>query len=304
VRDAIAEQNLPGLSVAVGVDGTLAWAEGFGYADIDKHTTVTPHTRLRIGTLSIPLTAAAAGLLVDRNRLNLDEEIQAHVPEFPKKKWPITLRQVMGHLSGLPSDGGDEGPLFGQHCERPVDAFPAFASRELLFEPGTAYRYSRYGFIVVSAAIEAAADDNLQRFMRKEIFDPLAMSDTVADSTTETIDDRATSYFPRFAADPKYGPDPMRDIDLSCYSGSSVFMSTASDLVRFEMALNGGKLLQPGTVEQLQRLQRRHDGDLLGGIVASLMTRPDQKITVAAISNTSYADTPGLVKIIADAFGK
>lgn len=332
IRAAVSEQNLPGLSVAVGVDNQLAWSEGFGFADIDKRNTVTPHTRFRIGTLSIPLTTAAAALLVERHQLNLDEEIQTHVPEFPGKKWPMTLRQLMAHTSGLVSDGGDEGPLFGTHCERPVDALPLIAGRDLLFEPGTQYRYSRFGFILVSAAIESAANDTLYRFMRHEIFDPLGMNDTFEDSTTAAIEDRAVSYFPRFASDPRYGPDPMRAIDLSCYSGSSAFMSTAPDLVRFAIAFNSGKIVPPATVDLLQAPVKLpsgqetgyglgwdlenvalngkplraigHDGDLLGGIATSLLTFHDPNIVVAVFSNTSYADTPGLALKIAEAFTK
>ena len=57
------------------------------------------------------LTSAAVGLLLEKGRLRLDEEIQTYVPEFPKKQWPVTLRQLMGHLAGVRNDGGDEGPL-------------------------------------------------------------------------------------------------------------------------------------------------------------------------------------------------
>jgi CubicO group peptidase (beta-lactamase class C family) len=330
VRTGLTEQNLPGVSVSVGVGADLVWAEGFGFADIETRSPVTPGTRFRIGTASIPLTSAAVGLLLEKKRLNLDEEIQRYVPEFPKKEHPVTLRQVMGHVAGIASDGGDEGPLFGQHCDRPVEALPAFAQSALRFEPGSQYRYSRFGWILVSAAVEAASGDHFLRFMQSEIFDPFGMHDTMADSATEPIDDRATPYFPRFAADPRYGPHVMRPIDLSCYSGSSVFLSTPSDLVRFGVAINTGKLLQAETVQVLQTAQRLssgeetgyglgwdledvtlggrparvagHDGDVLGGVVASLMTVRDRGIVVAVIANTSYADTFSLAVKIAEAF--
>ncbi len=71
-------------------------------------------------------------------------------------------------------------------------------------------------------------------------------------------------YFPRFAADPRYGPDLMRPIDLSCYAGASVFLSTPSDLVRFAIAINSGKLLQPATVQLLQTSQRLPSGQETG----------------------------------------
>ena len=332
VRGEITEQNLPGLSVAVGVGGDIVWAEGFGLADLEKRTPVTPDTQFRIGTASISLTSAAVGLLLEKGRLNLDDEIQTYVPAFPKKQWPVTLRQLMGHLAGVRTDGGDEGPLFEQHCERPVEALPAFEKQSLLFEPGTQFRYSSYGWILMSAAVEAAAGEPFQAFMRKQIFDPLAMDDTMADSAADPIPDRATPYFPRFAADPRYGPDPMRPIDYSCYSGASVFVSTPSDLVRFAMALSSGKLLQPATVQLLQASQRLasgqetgyglgwdletatlvgkethlagHDGDSLGGMVASFMTFPEYGIVVAVTSNTSYADTYSVAVKIAQAFAE
>jgi serine beta-lactamase-like protein LACTB, mitochondrial len=332
VRASLIEQNLPGLSVAVGAGGDIVWAEGVGWADLENHVAVAPDTRFRIGTASTALTSAAVGLLLEKNRVSLDEKIQTYVPEFPEKQWPVTLRQLMGHMAGIRSDGGDEGPLFSVRCERPVDALPYFKDRSLLFEPGTKYRYSRYGWILMSAAVEAAAKEPFLSFMRSQIFEPLGMDRTGADSAAEPIPDRATFYFPRFAADPRYGPDPMRPLDYSCYAGSSAFLSTPSDLVRFAMAINGGKLLQPATVKLLQTSQRLpsgqetgyglgwdletvtlagkqtravgHDGDSLGGMVASLTTFPEHQIVVAVTSNISYADTFGLAVKIAQAFTK
>jgi serine beta-lactamase-like protein LACTB len=330
VRAAIAEQNLPGLSVAVGAGNEIVWAEGFGLADLEKKVTVTPDTRFRIGTASTALTSAAAGLLIEQGRLLLDEPVQKHVPEFPEKQWPVTLRQVMGHVAGIPSDGGDEGALFSRHCDRPVEALPHFAGRSLRFEPGTQYGFSNYGWIVVSAAIEAAANEPFLTFMQKQIFEPLGMSRTHPDSAADAAPDRATAYFPRFAADPRYGPDPMREVDYSCYAGSSVFLSTPSDLVRFAIAIKSGKLLQPATVQLLQTAQRLpsgqetgyglgwdletatlagqptrvvgHDGESLGGMVASLVTFPDHPFVVSVTSNTSYADTYAVALKIAEAF--
>jgi CubicO group peptidase (beta-lactamase class C family) len=330
VRAALSGQNLPGVSVAVGVDGEIAWAEGFGFADLETKTPVAPDMTFRIGTASTVLTSAGAGLLLESGRLKLDGTIQTYVPEFPEKQWPVTLRQVMAHTAGIRSDGGDEGPLFTQHCDRPAEALQYFKDGALLFEPGTNFQFSRYGWILVSAAIEKAADEAFLSFMRREVFEPLGMDHTEADSTTVPISNRVSPYFPRFAADPRYGPDPMRPLDYSCYAGSSVFLSTPSDLVRFGMGINGGQLLQPSTVQTLQTSQRLpsgqgtgyglgwdletvslggkettalgHDGDSLGGMVASLMTFRDLGIVVAVTSNTSYADTAGIALKIAQAF--
>ncbi len=331
-RARLVEQNLPGLSVAVGVGGELVWAEGFGWADLEKRVPVAPETTFRIGTASTVLTSAAAGLLIERGRLKLDDEIRTYVPAFPAKPWPVTLRQVMGHVAGVRNDSGDEGPLFGVHCDRAVDALPHFADDDLRFEPGTQYRFSRFDWILVSAAIEAAAGEPLLAFMQTQVLQPAGMADTRAESLAEPVRGRATPYFPRFAADPRYGPESMRDLDLSCYAGSSVFLSTPTDLVRFGLAIERGTLLKPATVQLLQTPLRLpsgqdtgyglgwdletieigghrtrvvgHDGDLLGGPVASLMIVPDRRIVVAVAANTSYADTFALASALAQAFAE
>ena len=332
MRTGLSEQNLPGLSVAVGVGSEIVWAEGFGFADLEKRVPVTPEHRFRIGTASTMLTSAAVGLLLEKGKLKLDDEIQTYVPQFPKKEWPVTLRQLLGHTAGVRNDGGDEGPLYSQSCGQPIEALQHFADSSLLFEPGTQYRYSSYGWIVVSAAIAAAAGEEFLTFMRTRIFEPLGMHDTRADSLARVIPDRAMFYFPRYAADPRFGPDPMREIDYSCYAGSSAFLSTPSDLVRFGIAITSGKLLQPATVHLLQTSQRLpsgqetgyglgwdlesvalmgeqtivvgHDGTSLGGMVASFMTFRERAIVVAVISNISYADTASLALRIAEAFAE
>ena len=294
-RASLTEYSLPGLSVAVGAGGEIVWAEGFGWADLDNRVKVAPGMRFRIGTASTALTSAAVGLLLEKGRLKLDDKIQTYVPEFPEKQWPVTLRQLMGHVAGVRNDGGDEGPLLSARCERAVDGLPSFSGSPLLFEP-------------------------------------LDMRDTKAGSATDPIPNRATSYFPRFAADPRYGLHLMRPIDYSCYAGSSAFLSTPSDLVRFGLAINSGKLLQPATVQLLHTPQRLpsgeetgyglgwdletvtlageqtrwvgHDGTSLGGMVASLMTFPGHGIVVSVTSNISHADTEAMALKIAQAFSE
>ena len=329
VRAALAERNLPGLSVAVGSGGQLLWSEGLGWADLDSRRPVTPDTRFRVGTASKVLTSAAAGLLLEANALDLDADIQTWVPQYPRKDDPVTLRQLMAHTAGVRTDGGDEGP-FGEHCANTLDGLRIFADRSLLFEPGTRYRYSSYGWILVSAAIEAAAGQPFLTFMQERVLEPLGMHDTVADSASDDASDRATAYFPRYAAEPRHGLHLMRDIDLSCYAGASVYVSTPSDLVRFGMGIRQGTLLRPATVDLLQTGQHvasgeptgyglgwdletvtlhgrptrtiGHDGTVLGGMAASLTIFPEHDLVVAITSNISYADTASLAVQVAEAF--
>jgi serine beta-lactamase-like protein LACTB, mitochondrial len=207
----------------------------------------------------------------------------------------------------------------------------------LLFEPGTEYRYSHYGWIVVSAAVEAAAEEPFLNFMRKHVFEPLGMDSTVPDSTT-VLPESATFYFPGFAGDPRYGPDVMREVNYTCYAGASVFLSTPTDMVRFVLGMKSGKVLKPETLALLQTPQKiasgaetgyalgwdieaatlngeatrtiGHDGDQLAGQVSSLITFPDNPSTslrasdlvVSVISNMSYSKTYDVALKVAEAF--
>ena len=331
-RSGLSGQNLPGLSVAVGVGEEIVWAEGFGWADIQNQVPVAPGTRFRIGHASKALTSAAVGLLLEKGRLRLDDEIQTYVPAFPRKQWRVTLRQLMGHMAGLKHYSGEEADVPSGHCDRASDALPSFADDPLLFEPGTEYRYSTYGWILVSAAVEAAADAPLLTFMRAQIFTPLGMADTTFDSPTEPIPNRTTFYFPRLSGEPGLGLELARPVDYSCFAGAGAFLSTPSDLVRFGMALSSGKLLQTATVSMLQTPQELASGQetdsglgwlletfplageptrlasdasrsLLGGST-SFLTFPERGIVVAVTSNTSYAGTRSIALKIAEAFAR
>jgi len=330
MRAGLAERNLPGLSVAVGIGGNIVWAEGFGFADLESGRPVTPEDRFRIGNASTVLTSAAVGLLVEQGRLKLDEKIQAYLPEFTEWQWPVTVRQVMGHIGGVKTEDPDNGVLTSSPCERTEDALKLFAKDPLLFQPGTEFRYSTFGWILLSAAVEAASDTPYTTFLQDRVLRPLGMQDTVKESGKEPVPGEATAYSTRFAANPKYGLKPLFKFDYSCYAGSSGYLSTPSDLVRFGMAINGGKLLRPETVQTLQTPLRLasgeetgyglgwkvktiivagqkvraagNDGEFWTGEVASLLTLPERGLVVAVTSNIQDADVSSLAEQVVQVF--
>ena len=330
-RAGLAGQNLPGLSVAVGVGGDIVWAEGFGWADMEKRVPVAPAMRFRIGHTSKALTSAAVGLLLEKNRLHLEKEIQAYVPEFPRKPWPVTLRQLMGHVAGVAHYESEEDSLPTAHCERAVEGVPRFADRPLRSEPDTEYAYSTFGWVLVSAAAEAAAQEPLATFMTAQIFKPLGMTATTFESTGR-IADRVTFYQRRFTGDAGEGVVPAAVVDYSCFSGAGAILSTPTDLVRFGMAVNGGKLLQADTVKKLQTPQVltsgketeyglgwmveevtlagepvrmvHHASRSLKGGTTSFMTFPARGMVVAVTANIANAITRDIALAIAQAFAE
>ncbi|HXJ29267.1 MAG TPA: serine hydrolase domain-containing protein [Gemmatimonadales bacterium] len=259
VCDSLA-RKIPGLQVAVAVDGKLVWSAAFGYADVAHHTRVTRTTMFRIGSVSKPLTATAVVQLVLGGKLDLDAPVQCYVPSFPQKPWPITTRELAGHLAGIRHYEGNE---FLSNTPYPsvTAGLAIFANDTLLFEPGTRFAYSSYGFNLVSAVIEGASGENFLGYMGAHVIRPLGLTHTAPDRVDSLIPDRTTFYDP----DTVHGGFQVAPpVDNSYKWGGGGFLSSAEDLVRF-----GSALLQPGFLPQssldlLFTSQKTRDGQPTG----------------------------------------
>ena len=137
LQEFVDTSAVPGVSIALGV-GDFTRFEGFGFADLEAEIPVTPQTRFRIGSVSKVLTAAALGLLMEADKIELGAPIQRYVPEFPEKSHPITLQHLAGHQSGLRHYRADEA-LSNQRFESVTEALSVFAGDPLVAEPGSAF---------------------------------------------------------------------------------------------------------------------------------------------------------------------
>lgn len=250
--------GVPGLSAAIGASGALIWAEGFGYADVENRVPMLPQTKLRVASVSKSLTSAALGLLVEQGKLDLDAPVRRYVPSFPEKRWPITTRQLAGHLAGI-RHYRDQEFYSRKHYNSVLEALEVFKDDTLLFRPGTRYAYSSYGWNLISAVIEGAAGEPFLAFMRRYVFDPLGMHDTVAEHVDSLIFHRARFYVYQ---DSLLMNAPYVDNSVKWAGGG--FLSTAPDLVRFGNGLLTGRLLKPETVHLLFTSQHTADGKETG----------------------------------------
>jgi len=323
VRALMVEENLPGLSIAVGVAGEVVWAEGFGWADFDEQLPVTPQTRFRIGSVAMPMTATAVGLLHERGLLDLDAPVRDYVPSFPEKEWPLTTRQLMGHVAGVRRYGDDEEALYRRHhCDTALDGLRLFAGDPLRFEPGTRYQYSIYGWSLVGAVVEAAAGEPFLDFLQREVLDPSQMRDTSLDDPAGPAAHRTSFYWPFAARDPSFGVEgAVREgAENTCTQGAGALLSTPTDLVRFGLATLEGSLLRAETLATLQTPLELgsgestghglgwfvrevsigpasgpttafgHGGSSVGG-TTSFVTLPEHGIVIAITTNVSFAES-------------
>ncbi len=257
IRDTMRALGAPGSSITVMRGGKVIWSEGFGFADLEQRVAVTPLTRFRVGSVSKALTSVLLGKLVERGRLDLDAPVQRYVPGFPTKKWPITTRELGGHLAGIRHYERDEENLVVRHYATVTEALDIFKNDSLKFEPGTRFGYSSYGWNLISAILETAGGTPYLAQMQREVFDPAEMRHTVADQIDSIIAGRARWY--------TRGPNrggivnaPFADNSYKWAGGG--FLSTTEDLAEFADAMMNGRLLKPETIKLLWTSQKTRDG--------------------------------------------
>lgn len=214
-------------------------------ADLENNTPVTTRSKFRIGSVSKCLTSLAVGKLYGQGKLALDTPIQAYVTAFPSKKYPITIRQLAGHTSGIRHYRSDD-PQYPVRFKSVADGLTIFQNDTLLFEPGTAYSYSTYAYTLISAAVEAASNMLFTTYMEKEIFSPLVMNHTVPDYPDSIVTNRV-----RFYDDYGSGLVNALLVDNSYKWAGGGYLSTPTDLVTMGTELLALNLLSPEAVKTL-----------------------------------------------------
>jgi serine beta-lactamase-like protein LACTB len=244
----------PGITVAVAVEGKIVYSKAFGMADIENDVQATPATLIRTGSIAKPISAAAAMTLVDAEKLDLDAPVQKYCPAFPQKQWTVTTRQVLGHLSGIHHYTGADFAST-KHYNSITDGFEMFAKDPLLFEPGTKYAYSTYGYSLIGCVVEGASSAKFVDYVAQHVLQPAGMTRTIVDDVYEIVPHRARGYQKR---EGKVDNAGLMDSSYKIPGGG--YVSTAEDLVRFQLAMLDGKIVKPATATLMWTSQITSDG--------------------------------------------
>ncbi|GAB3318571.1 serine hydrolase domain-containing protein [Larkinella ripae] len=249
------KQAIPGLSVCVGTSEKILWAEGFGLADLEAQLPVTVSSRFRMGSVSKSITSLAVGKLVEEGKLNLDAPVAQYVPGFPVKKYPFTARQLATHTAGIRHYRNTDPLACPKRYASVQEGLTIFSQDSLLFQPGTAFQYSTYGYTLLSAVIEAASQTDYVSYLQQAVFLPLGMKNTGADYRDSLIANRVRFYEYQNKKWVHAAP-----VDNSYKWAGGGLLSTPVDLVRMAGGLLRNQLLRQETVALLFTPQRLPDG--------------------------------------------
>ena len=259
IDSLMAAEAIPGLSVAVGQRSEVMWSEGFGYSDLTHDVKVTPRTKFRVGSVSKPITASALGVLLEQGALDLDAPVQDYVPSFPAKRFPVTTRQLAGHLGGIRHYAGMEN-FSAVNYPDVLSGLVIFEDDPLINEPGTEFSYSSYAWNLISAVVEGASGEGFLDFMQREVFGALGMTETMADMNRPIIAHRTRFY----VRDDEGRVVNAPYVDNSYKWAGGGFISTPEDLLIFANGHFEPGYLQAETLELLFTSQRTRDGTETG----------------------------------------
>ncbi len=260
----MSESGVPGIGVAVVLEGEPAWSAGFGMADLENSSPATSSTLFRLGSISKPLTATAILQLWERGKLDLDAPVQKYCPAFPQKEWPITSRELLGHLGGIrhynPDGKGDIPEDSARHFASMEESLQVFANDPLVAQPGTKFHYSTYGYTVLGCVLEGATSQKYVDYMRENVFKPAGMEHTQADDFFAVIQHRSRWYH-------KDKAGVVRNagvLDSSYKIPGGGLISSADDMARYEAAILADKLLKRSARDVMWISLKTADGKATG----------------------------------------
>jgi CubicO group peptidase (beta-lactamase class C family) len=297
VQTYVAERNFMG-SVLVARGNQVLFSKGYGFANLEWRIPNDAATKFRIASITKQFTAAAILLLEERGKFTLDDPVKKFLPDAPAAWDKITLRNLLTHTSGIP-DALDAPASAGvlSVATPPEELVGRFRALPLDFAPGSQFSYSNSGYILLSSLIEKISGASYSDFLRDNIFTPLGMNDSGYDSHSTVIPRRAAGYV--------YGAGGFENaafIDMSIPQGAGGLYSTTGDLVKWNQALFGGKILKPESLSKMTTPFRenyalglsiesagsrkiiRHEGEI-NGFDTSLAYFPADQLTIAVLSN-------------------
>ncbi len=243
-------------AVSVGVlAGDARWVGAYGFADVEKRVPATATTSYRMASVAKTFTALSVMQLVEEGKLALDAEIQTYVPSFPRKRWPVTVRQLLGHLGGVSHYRGFHGEDRLTTHHDTAQALALFQDWELVAEPGTRFVYSSYGFNLLAAAVEAASGQPFGDYLAQHLFTPLGMTRSDLERPAQRNATWAAGYTLRRGV-----LERSAAVDISSRFGGGGARSTVEDLLRFSQALLDGAVVGPRSWRSMQTVQVTRDG--------------------------------------------
>lgn len=314
----------PGCALSVIKDGSIIYKRGYGAADLDHDIAISPGSVFHVASVSKQFTAFSILLLAKQGKLSLDDEVRKHIPEVPDFGYPITIRHLLHHTSGLRDQWNlliMAGWRLGLDVVRDDDILNLISRQKALnFKPGDQYAYSNTGFTLMAFIVKRVSGLSLREFADANIFKPLGMTKTFfRDDHAVIVKNQAYAYEP--------APGGMFKLSVPNYDtvGASSLLTTVEDLARWDQNFYDFKVGGREIIEQMQETGTLNDGEKINyarglvitgykglrivehsgadaGYRSNIMRFPDERFSVACLCNLSISNPSALARRVADVY--
>ena len=259
-------EKMPGLALAVVRDGQISKARGYGLANIELDVAVKPETIFQTGSVGKQFTATAVMMLVEDGKIRLDDPIRKYLPGSPAAWDKITVRNLLTHTSGIPDYESDslkkKGAAFvnlrNDYTED--ELFKKFIGLPLDFPPGSQWRYSNSGYVILGILIHKVTGRFYGDVLQERIFRPLGMTSTRVISEADIIPNRAAGYR---LVNGEIKNQEWVSPSLNTTADGALYTNVL-DMAKWDAALYTEKLLKKESLDQMWTPVRLNDGKTAG----------------------------------------
>ncbi len=310
-------QPQAGISVAVVQDGKTVYAKGVGMANLENNVPATENTAYQLASVTKQFTATAVMMLVEEDKVGLDEPIGKYLANLPAAWQALTVRQLLTHTSGVPNYTRFFGSAEKTKDYTHEDILKLVADKPMDFPAGEKWSYSNTGYYLLGMMIEKVSGKDYPTFMRERIFAPLGMSATRFNDLRDLIKDRATGY----TFDKGEVKHAVRISPTQPFAAGGL-ISTVMDMVKWDAAQNTEKLLKQASLKEMLTPAKLKDGSPttygfgwgvktyrtvpmiahnggIDGFSTNIARFPDQKVTVIVLANSDAANAEKMSEEIA-----
>ena len=306
------KKDSPGAAIGIIKDGRIIYARGYGIANLEYDIPNTPQTVFRIGSTSKHFTAMGIALLIEQGKISLDDDIRLYLPEMPVYQWPIQIRHMLHHTSGLRNYeilmmlAGRDGETYKVPYYTDGEAMQMIARQKALnFRPGDKYSYSNSNYFLLAEIIGRVSKMKTSEFSRQFMFEPLGMSDThFHDNINVIVKNRASGYSPAEGGGFRINMTQLEQIGTgSIYTTVEDFYKwdqnfynnklgkgsqTLIEMVETPGILNNGESANYGfglNVTRLYGLRTIGHGGSFVGYRSFYLRFPDQRFSIVVLAN-------------------
>lgn len=241
LKGELSRQRIAGLSVGIIRDGKIVMAKGYGYANLEYDIPATENTVYKLGSVSKHIVATAIVQLAEEGKLSFTDPIHKFYPDAPDHWKSITIRHLLNHTSGLER----ESPAFEAMVQKPDSVLIKASYRDSLdYATGAKWQYSNLGYFILADIIRKLRFTSFREYMEQGFFRKYGLDHSGVTSYRPVIKGRADGYI--------YGQGSFTNAeDYIALRPSGAFLSTVTDMLRWELMLQEGKILPGEALQQM-----------------------------------------------------